>query len=478
MAASSTHESQFSDDSFSPESPCACAGRSDAYVTALAISCLTRALACRRRGRASAASLRRARAGVASPTPPRPAAPARRVLAARRSCPRCRTSARAARHPGCRRSGDAQRGAAVDADAARARGLTVVDLSDAGRPPCSTPRQPATAPVYRRPGRRSQRRRRPAARGRRAELPRALRRAALAVGAARAVSRGRGAAAATATFDTAKLLAVDEIATWGATTRAEGAGQAARARASGSRRRAPRPAAPTLEALADGATPRTAQGRQGAPALRGRARGVRRGREAARLRGAAGPAQAQGRPLRHRHAHGDARLPAEARGAWTRPTSSARRWRRWRGRCWRTTSRALRRVLAERAVHAGGFIEDGSVGDRRRRDAVVPDLPRRRRRAPPDSRSGDGRRPTRCSRASASRRRTTRWPSSAGTRRRLPLAERRGALPAAARVLRPARWTSSAEIDRGDVWYDFPFDAAGRAPAAAARALPVLHAVT
>ena len=32
----------------------------------------------------------------------------------------------------------------------------------------------------------------------------------------------------------------------------------------------------------------------------------------------------------------------------------------------------------------------------------------------------------------------------------------------------------SVEIDRGDVWYDFPFDADGRAPAAAARALPQL----
>ena len=134
---------------------------------------------------------------------------------------------------------------------------------------------------------------------------------------------------------------------------------------------------------------------------------------------------------------------------------------------------ALQRVLAERAAHAGGIIEDGSIPPT---DDAIPAATAVATR----SRIWSAPRRPRCSRAldiaDARGRGGVLSPAHAG---RPALAARRRALSAAARVLRRpgSPMELAAEIDRGDVWYDFPFDAARRAPAAAARALPVVHAV-
>ena len=343
----------------------------------------------------------------------------------------------------------------VDAEAARARGLTLVDLVrrlGAGRSRrrraiarCSPGSPPiaATATVSR------SRRANETTSSSTASRPRCR--------CCGVVSRSTRAGACTRAFDADKLLAVDEIRTWGASTEqkelasiapARSGCEAARAAAGADRlTRSPRAA---------DAPPSDAQEH-----LASRPSGrVRRGGEAARVRRADRPAQAQGRRLRHGDAHRDARLPAEARGDGS-GRHQALDARGARAAAARERLLALERVLTERAVHAGGFIEDGSVGSSIARP-VVSDLPGRGRRAPPRSRSGDGvagRR--RCTR-SASRRPTTRWPSSAA----IPRADFRWLKVAVAAARhRPsttaAQMDLSVEIDRGDVWYDFPFDAAG-----------------
>jgi hypothetical protein len=120
---------------------------------------------------------------------------------------------------------------------------------------------------------------------------------------------------------------------------------------------------------------------------------------------------------------------------------------------------ALQRVLTERATHAGGFIEDGSVG------ASVSDP------AYPTYLGADGTRHRVPDLATASLDATlvalgiaTADDALAFFRRHprddfrwLKVAVR---LPAPPEYYGPAM-DLSVEIDRGDVWYDFPFDAAG-----------------
>jgi hypothetical protein len=123
----------------------------------------------------------------------------------------------------------------------------------------------------------------------------------------------------------------------------------------------------------------------------------------------------------------------------------------------------LRRVLAERAAHAGGFLEDGSV-----LPPIRPGKPRKeptylgadgRRHAVPDLvGAATGALLDRLGIASAD--------DALAFFRRHPAQDFRW-LKVAVRFPAPPEYYAdqmdlSAEIDRGDVWYDFPYDHAGR----------------
>ncbi len=62
-------------------------------------------------------------------------------------------------------------------------------------------------------------------------------------------------------------------------------------------------------------------------------------------------------------------------------------------------------------------------------------------------------------------------------RRQLRRPAGRGQAAAAARLLPRGHDPTKVVIDRGDVWYDFPFDSAGKRLSPAARALPAHHGV-
>jgi len=96
-----------------------------------------------------------------------------------------------------------------------------------------------------------------------------------------------------------------------------------------------------------------------------------------------------------------------------RPTSIARRSRRWRARCWPTTSRRSSACSPSAPRNAGGFVEDGSIPAD---DEPIPAPTASTETRYPEPRRR--RRPIGCWRVSASRRPRRRWPSflSAGAR--------------------------------------------------------------
>jgi hypothetical protein len=120
---------------------------------------------------------------------------------------------------------------------------------------------------------------------------------------------------------------------------------------------------------------------------------------------------------------------------------------------------ALGRVLTERAMHAGGFIEDGSVG------ASLSDP------AYPTYLGADGARHRVPDLATAARDATLTALGIATADDAIAFFRRHARadfawLKVAVRLPPPPEYYSGAmdlsvEIDRGDVWYDFPFDAAG-----------------
>jgi hypothetical protein len=120
---------------------------------------------------------------------------------------------------------------------------------------------------------------------------------------------------------------------------------------------------------------------------------------------------------------------------------------------------AMKRVLTERAMEAAGFIEDGSVGD----SSSDPSWPTylgsdgTRHRVPDLASQSEALMLARLGIASAT--------DALAFFRRHPRADFRW-LKVAVRLPSPPEYYArtmelSAEIDRGDVWYDFPFDAAG-----------------
>jgi hypothetical protein len=120
---------------------------------------------------------------------------------------------------------------------------------------------------------------------------------------------------------------------------------------------------------------------------------------------------------------------------------------------------ALERVLTERAMHAAGFIEDGSVGD------SISDP------AYPTYLGADGSRHRVPDLASAARQATLDALGIATADDAVAFFRRRARadfswLKVAVRLPPPPEYYGKAmdlsvEIDRGDVWYDFPFDVAG-----------------
>ena len=123
----------------------------------------------------------------------------------------------------------------------------------------------------------------------------------------------------------------------------------------------------------------------------------------------------------------------------------------------------LRRVLTERAAHAGGFIEDGSVNP--------PVRPGKSRREV-TYKTADGQRVAvpdlvgAATDALLARLGLERPEDMVAFFKRHPRADFR-ALRVAVRFPQPPPYYSehmelSAEIDRGDVWYDFPFDPKGQ----------------
>ena len=322
----------------------------------------------------------------------------------------------------------------VDADAARARGLVIVDLSDAWAPSVlegAGYRSVFTGLAADRSDGDGQ----PIAAGDRNYLELYGIPPALSVLRRRFLLDARGRVRARVRRGRAARGRSDPHV--GRQHRAEGAGEAPRARATAAGGAARcgrrRPAGPRRGQRTHG--PR----RAGAPALRGGAPRLRGGGEASRLRGPDGRAQAQDRRVRHRDADRDARLPAEARGdrsgghqagdaGAARAAAAGQRLRHARARAHRTRD-------------AGGRLHRGR--QRRQLDlrSDVSDISRRRRCATSRPRPRDGvpRGDDERARHRDARGRGRVLPPPPA--RRLSLAEGRGPAAGAARVLQPRRWT-------------------------------------
>ncbi len=263
-----------------------------------------------------------------------------------------------------------------------------------------------------------------------------------------------------ASFDPEKLLDVDEVRTWGASTEAKELGKQA---ARGTRLEAARVAAgaATLEALA-AADPRTAKDVKERLHFLAERAAFAEAEKRLVCEGLLDPARHKSGTydtamrtamldFQQKHAVMDqADIKRGTLEALARPPLE-------------NDLLALRRVLSERAMHAAGFVEDGSVSDDDRPGGAlggptylgadgtrhrVPDLATPSLDAvllalgieTPEDAVAFFRRHARADFA---------W---------LKVAAR---LPPAPEYYGPAM-ELSAEIDRGDVWYDFPFDAKGQ----------------
>jgi hypothetical protein len=351
----------------------------------------------------------------------------------------------------------------VDVEAARARGLVVVDLSDDWAPAVLADvsyRAVFTGLATDRTDGDGQ----PLAAGARNYLelygippsPSVLRR--------RFLDSAAGACAGA--FDPQLLLAVDEVRTWGATSEQK---EIARHRARGQRLEAARAAAgaDSLEALAALA----AQGAQAANDDR-RAKEVKEHLRFEAERAAF--AEIEKRlacerlmdPRKHKAGTYDtvmrtAMLDFQQKHAIMDQADIRRSTLEALARAPLANDfSALERVLVERAMHAGGFIEDGSVESTSAQSAVGPTYP-----------GADGARHRVPDFATAARDATLAALGIASPDDAVAFFRRHGRadfrwlkvavrMPPAPEYYGPAM-DLSVEIDRGDVWYDFPFNAAG-----------------
>ncbi len=351
----------------------------------------------------------------------------------------------------------------VDADAARARGLTIVDLSDGWAPSVFDDRVGPQGAKLSNPYRavytglasdRSDGDGQPLSVGERNYLE------LYGIPPALSVLRHRFLVDAQlgcgSAYDPSRLVAVDEIRTWGASTEQK---ELARYAARGTRLEAARVAAgaPTLEALP------TADARA--------AKEIKEQIEFQNERLAFAEAEkrliCEGLMGAGRHKTGAYDTAMRAAMLDFQQKQAVMDQADIRGGTLEALARmplendflALRRVLTERAMHAGGFVEDGSVGD----SASDPNTP--------TYLGADGTRHRVPDLAT---------PSLDATLARLGLATPEDAVAFFRRHPRAdfdtlrvavrlppapeyygAAMDLSAEIDRGDVWYDFPYDAAG-----------------
>jgi hypothetical protein len=342
----------------------------------------------------------------------------------------------------------------VDAEVARARGITVVDLSDDWAPAVLARDNGYRAVYVGLATDRGDGDGQPLAAGERNYLE------LYGIPPSLSVMRRRfledAARPCAAAIDAGKLLAVDEIRTWGASSEPK---ELAKQRALGQRLEAARAAAgvPDLAALAerDARTARDVEKVQRFEAERAAFAGVE-----ARLvcEGLLDPRKhkpgsydtamrAAALDFQQKHAVLDqADLKRGTLEALARPPLD-------------NDLRDLRRVLTERAMHAAGFLEDGSIGT----STSDPSYPTylgadgARHRVPDLA--------TASADATLGRLGITTAGDAVAFFRRHPAADFRW-LKLAVRLPAPPEYYGramelSAEIDRGDVWYDFPFDAAG-----------------
>jgi hypothetical protein len=342
----------------------------------------------------------------------------------------------------------------VEADAARARGLTVVDLSDDWAPAVLARDNPYRAVYVGLATDRGDGDGQPLASGERNYLE------LYGVPPSLSVLRRRfledAARDCAAKVDTAKLLAVDEIPTFGASSEAKELGKW---RARALRLEAARAAAGVadLAALAD-RDPRTA--RDVKAALRFEVERSAFAEVEARLvcEGLLDPRKHK--PGSYDTAMRSAALDFQQKHAVLEEADLKRGTLEALARPpLENDLRALRRVLTERAMHAAGFLEDGSIGT----STSDPSYPTylgadgARHRVPDLATAAADATLASLGIASAA--------DALAFFRRHPAADFRW-LKLAVRLPDPPEYYGrtmdlSAEIDRGDVWYDFPFDAAG-----------------
>ncbi|HEX3902503.1 MAG TPA: L,D-transpeptidase [Polyangia bacterium] len=355
----------------------------------------------------------------------------------------------------------------VDAEAARARGLTVVDLSDAWVPSVLDDHAGAKGATLINPyhaiytglaADRTDGDGQPLAAGERNYLEMYGIPPSLSVLRRRFLEDARRNCGGS--FDPEKLLAVDEVRSWGASTEAKELGKRA---ARGARLEAARLAAgaATLEALA-AADPRTAKEvKEHLRFVAERAAFV----EAEKRLVCEGLLD----PAKHKSGAYDtamrtAMLAFQQKQAVLDQADIKRGTLEALARPpLENDLSALRRVLTERAMHAAGFLEDGSVSDDDRPGGAL---------GGPSYRGADGARhpvPDLATPSLAAVLQTLgiETPDDAvAFFRRHPRADFSwlkvaARLPPAPEYYGPAM-DLSAEIDRGDVWYDFPFDGKGQ----------------
>ena len=357
----------------------------------------------------------------------------------------------------------------VDAAVARARGLTVVDLSDGWVPrvladqpgPKGTTLENPYRAIY--SGLASDRGDgdgQPLAGGERNYLDLYGIPPTLSVMRRRFLEDSRRTCAADIDADT--LLAVDEVPTWGASTEQKELGKR---RARAARLEAARVAAgvPTLEALAE-KDPRTARDVKEQLAFAAQRAAFGEAEKRLACEGLLDPAKHKAGSydtamrtamlqFQQKHAVIDqADIKRPTLEALARPPLE-------------NDMRALGRVLSERAMHAAGFLEDGSVNDAAAAGSGASSV------VGATYLGADGTRHPVPDLATASREAILSRLGIATAADAVAFFRRHSRadfawLKVAVRLPAPPEYYGPqmdlfAEIDRGDVWYDFPFNAAG-----------------